>query len=252
MLLFSFKRLLIAGCFLFVSSAFAGGSATTLASTGQNFIKPYRAVYDANFNVILPFQGKAVRQLKQQENGHWLLSHTIDSGVLSLQETSLFDWQAQQPKPLAYHYQQNSIGKNKNETLDFDWPAKQVHHQTDKAPGSFAIPDNTLDKLTYQLKIRQDLANSRGVGVYTVADKRKLKEYGFILLGPELLDTPVGKLETVKLKRDRGPNSDRETILWLAKEWDYLLVKIQQREDGKDYEVVMVEGDLNGQPIKGS
>lgn len=248
---FLHKLLVITCCVLAMHSAVAGGATAETAASEQDFIKPYRTVYKAQFDTFLTFEGKAVRQLQQQENGRWLLSHTIESGVISVKETSLFDWQQQRPKTQAYRYKQNSIGKDKNEQLDFDWSARQVQHKTDKAPGSFAIPDNTLDRLTYQLKIRQDLLNGEEPAVYTVADKRKLKEYGFILLGEEQIDTPVGTLNTLKIKRDRGPDSKRETTLWLAKDWDYLLVKIHQQEKGKDYEVVMEEGSLNGQPISG-
>lgn len=249
---FSFiKRLFAVCCLLSINSTFAGGATTEAPSSEPNFIKPYRVVYDAKFNAFLPFEGKAVRQLQLQPNGQWLLSHHIDSGVLSLKETSLFDWHQQRPKTQAYRYSQSSIGGSKNEQLDFDWAAQQAHHKTDKAPGSFSIPSNTLDKLTYQLKIRQDLHNGKNIGVYTIADKRKLKEYSFILLGEEQIDTPVGKLNTLKIKRDRGVDSDRQTTFWLAKDWDYLLVKIEQLENGKDYQVIMVEGELNGKPIKG-
>lgn len=245
------KRLLTICCLLTTHSAIAGGSSTDNSSSQQSFIKPYRAVYNARFDTFLPFEGKAIRQLQQQPNGQWLLSHTIDSGILSLKETSLFNWQNQQPRTQTYQYKQNSIGKNKIQQLDFDWVALEAHHETDKAPGSFTIPVNALDKLTYQLKMRQDLQSGKEIGVYSVADKRKLKEYGFILLGTEELNTPVGKLKTVKIKRDRGPDNKRETTFWLASDWDYLLVKIQQKEKGKDYKVVLFEGELNGKPIIG-
>lgn len=247
-----FKQLALSFCGLaMISTAFAGGDSIEPTENTTNFIKPYRVAYHASFDFFLPVEGKAIRQLERQENGQWLLSHTVDSALLTLKETSLFDWQQQQPKPQVYQLKQNSIGKKKSELLEFDWSNLQAHHQTNKPAGTLDIPANTFDKLTYQLKIRQDLLNGGEPGIYTVAEKRKLKEYGFILLGSEQLDTPVGKLNTVKIKRDRGADSKRQTILWLAKDWDYLLVKIEQQEKGKNYEVVMTEGELDGNPIKG-
>ena len=247
-----FKQLALSLCCLsIISTAFAGGDSTEPSENTTNFIKPYRVIYHANFDFFLAVEGTAIRQLERQKNGQWLLSHTVDSALLTLKETSLFDWQQQQAKPQIYKLDQNSIGKKKSELLKFDWLNLQVHHYTDKPAGTVDIPANTLDKLTYQLKIREDLANGEKLGIYTVAEKRKLKEYGFILLGSEQLDTPVGKLNTVKIKRDRGADSKRQTMLWLAKDWDYLLVKIGQQEKGKNYEVVMTEGELDGQSIIG-
>lgn len=226
-------------------------SAISTATADADFIKPYRVVYDANYDFFLPIRGKAIRELHQQEDGHWVLSHSIDSSLLTLKETSLFEWQQQQPKTITYNFKQRSIGKSRNELLEFDWNSQQVHHTTNKPAGSFEISKATLDKLTYQLKIRQDLSNSKDILVYSVADKRKLKQYGFDIIGNAVLETPMGKLNTLQIKRDRGANAKRETTLWLAKDWDYLLVKIHQKEKGKDYEVVMVEGELDGNPIKG-
>jgi len=247
-----FKKLaLTLACLSFIGSSFAGGNPSEPSKNTPDFLKPYRVVYHASYDFFLPVEGTAIRQLKRQENGQWLLSHTVDSSMLTLKETSLFDWQQNQPKPLVYQLKQNSIGKKKEQLLEFDWRKLQVHHKTNKPAGTLDIPANAFDKLTYQLKMRLDLLNEKEPTIYTVAEKRKLKEYQFIFLGSELLDTPVGKLKTIKIKRDRGADSKRQTILWLAKDWDYLLVKIQQQEKGKNYEVVMTEGELDGQPIKG-
>jgi len=217
----------------------------------NHFIKPYRTVYQTNYDFFLPIQGTAIRELSQQEDGQWLLSLRIDASVVSLTETSLFAWKNEQPKPQAYSFKQQSIGKDRNEQLEFDWDEKLVHHKTDKAPGNFPIPEDTYDKLTYQLKIRQALQAGDGLSVYSVADKRKLKQYGFNIIGSVELDTPMGKLDTLQIKRDRGADSKRETTFWLAKDWDYLLVKIHQKEKGKSYEIMMVEGELDGRSIKG-
>jgi len=246
------KKLALAlACLSIIGSSFAGGNPSEETENTSDFLKPYRTIFNVNLDFFLPVKGTAIRELKRQESGQWLLSHTVDSSLLALKESSLFDWQQQQPKPQVYQLKQSSVGKKKNELLEFDWSKLQVHHTTKKPAGTLDIPANAFDKLTYQLKMRLDLLNEKEPSIYTVAEKRKLKEYRFILLGSELLDTPVGKLETVKIKRDRGADSKRQTTLWLAKDWDYLLVKIQQQEKGKNYEVVMTEGELDGTPIKG-
>lgn len=240
------RLLLMLCCLLAINTAQAAAE-----PADQRFIKPYRAVYDANFDFFLPVKGKAIRKLSQQENGNWLLSHRVEATLLTLKETSLFAWQNQQPKTLEYRYKQKSIGKSRDVQLEFDWDTQQVHHKTDKPAGSFKIAGGTLDKLTYQLKIRQDLLAGEKLPVYSVADKNRLKEYNFEIIGSVELKTPMGKLDTLKIKRNRGPDAKRETTLWLAKDWDYLLVKLHQKEKGKDYQVIMVEGELDGQPVKG-
>jgi len=247
-----FSKFALLFCCLFtIGTLSAGGNPTISAADDDAFIKPYRTVYDANYDFFLPIEGTAIRELRQQENGDWLLSHTIDSSLLVLKETSLFDWQKGQPKTRVYQLQQKTIGKSRDNLLKFDWTQQLVHHQSKDPSGQYAIPPNALDKLNYQLKLRQDLVTNRSLLSYSITDRRRLKTYDFQVIGEEVLETPMGKINALQLKRVRAPDAKRQTTIWLATDWDYLLVKIKQLEKGKSLEVVMVEGELDGKPITG-
>ena len=51
--------------------------------------------------------------------------------------------------------------------------------------------------------------------------------------------------------RDPG-KSNRKTILWFAKDWDYLLVRLYQMEtDGKEYQIMLKEGTIDGKTVTG-
>jgi len=42
-------------------------------------------------------------------------------------------------------------------------------------------------------------------------------------------------------------------VMWFAKDYDYLLVRLQQVEtDGKEYIIMLQEGSVNGKAVKGS
>ena len=46
--------------------------------------------------------------------------------------------------------------------------------------------------------------------------------------------------------------SNRKTILWFAKDWDYLLVRLYQMEtDGKEYQIMLMEGTIDGKTVTG-
>ncbi len=92
--------------------------------------------------------------------------------------------------------------------------------------------------LSYQFAMRQDLLDGRRELAYPVVRRGRLKEYRYLIQGEEILDTPLGELQTLKLKRDRD-SSDRETYLWVAVNLDYLPVKLHQQEDGEDYEMLI-------------
>ena len=238
-------------CTLLASTSFIHAGGNPVTNTQADFIKPYRAVYDANFDFFLPLEGTAVRELQQQPNGDWLLSHTIDSSLLTLNETSHFDWLDGSPKTLEYKFQQKTLGKDKNDHLVFDWSQHQLQFSSKDRQGEYSFPSDALDKLNYQLKLRQDLIANRELPSYAVTDRHNMKNYDFEIIGTEVLQTPMGKLNALQLKRIRDADAKRQTNIWLATDWDYLLVKIHQQEKGKSIEVVMIEGELDGQPIRG-
>lgn len=234
-----------------INPAIASDNAIASHQENTTFLKPYRAVYEANYDFFLPLRGTAVRELRQQENGDWLLSHTIDSSLISLKETSLFSLHNNQIRTQVYQFQQKSIGKSRDDLLEFDWQQLLVRHRTNEPAGQYPMPENTLDKLNYQLKMRQDLAANITPLKYLIADRHNMKEYDFELIGKVVLDTPMGKLNTLELKRVRDADANRQTTIWLATDWDYLLVKIHQDERNKSFDILMSEGVLDGKAITG-
>ncbi len=136
-------------------------------------------------------------------------------------------------RPEHYTYQRKGR-KARDVVLTFDWAKAQVVNTVNDDPWVMEIPDGTLDKLVVQLALMQDLRRGLEHFDYTIADGGKLKEYHFEINGRETLDTPLGSVETVRIKRDRG-RAERYTLLWCAPQWDYLPVRIAQYRDGEEH-----------------
>ncbi len=222
------------------------------ASTYASEIKPYKASYTAKYNWLLPFSGTATRELSQSKDGTWIISHKVTSSVIKLEESSHFQLEDSHIIPLRYQYLQTGLGKKRTTLIEFDWDNAKITGSSSKK-GSFGydLPLATLDKLTYQLQLRRELMAGNRPGTYRVADKRRLKEYAFELLGEELLDTKLGKLNTLKFKRVRDQKTKRKTLIWLAKDWDYMLVQLHQTEKNKLYQIKVTKASLEGEPITG-
>ncbi|MNT99427.1 hypothetical protein D3C72_2422670 [compost metagenome] len=73
------------------------------------------------------------------------------------------------------------------------------------------------------------------------------------MLGEERVNTKAGVVDAIKVERVRDPTqSSRKTVLWFAKDWDFLLVRLHQVEkDGKEYQIMLKEGEVAGKPVKG-
>ena len=119
----------------------------------------------------------------------------------------------------------------KYSAMVFDWVKKSVTNNVAKTTWKMDIAQRVQDKLSYQLQLQQDLLNGKESFDYQIADGGHLKDYKFAKVAEEVLDTPLGKVATVKIKRSRE-NDKRFTYAWLAPEWNYMLVRLQQEENG--------------------
>lgn len=211
--------------------------------------QPFNAVYKAQYGSLTI---TATRSLQQLSDNTMELRFAANSWLARIEEVSQFNWDPQgQLIPQNYRYQRSGLGRDREAYLDFDWNKHTVINNVQNKPWSMKLPEAALDKLSYQLQLRHDLINAKDHMHYQIADGGRLKTYEFEVLGKETLKTPVGQLKTIKVKRIRE-NAKRITHLWLATDWDHLVVKIQQTEkDGKHYEINLASADLNGQPVKG-
>lgn len=224
---------------------------TEVVAADSKELKPYFTSYTANYRFLLPFKGKASRELKRMEDGTWQLLHQVTSPMIQLTESSQFSVQDGQVSPSHYSYLQSTLSKKSRVEIEFDLAQQQAINSAEKEPISITLPDHSLDKLNYQLQLRNDLMQDKAIGPYAVVDKKRIKTYRFEHLGEERVTTPLGQFNAVKLRRQRKESSSRETVIWLAKDWDYLMLKIQQNENGKSYEILLAEGQLDGAPIQG-
>ncbi|WP_432473110.1 DUF3108 domain-containing protein [Amphritea sp. HPY] len=202
-------------------------------------LKPYRAVYASQWDLGISFSGDAVRELKQQGD-NWQLSISASAMIASIKESSSFSYNGDNIQPSRYEYHRKVLGKKRDAILQFNWNKGSVLNDIAKKPWSMDIPAGTMDKLGYQLQLRLDLLANKPSLEYQVADGGRLKTYNFRKLGEETVKTRLGEFRAVKIQRDRGPGSKRQTYIWLAPELDYLIVKLHQTEtDGKEYTLLL-------------
>ena len=63
-----------------------------------------------------------------------------------------------------------------------------------------------------------------------MVDKDTIKTYRYQVEEEVILDTALGKFAAVKLVRIRDDNPKRSTEIWLAKDHDYIVLKLVQAE----------------------
>ncbi|GAA0682247.1 DUF3108 domain-containing protein [Marinobacterium maritimum] len=222
---------LLTGCLL--------GSLPAQADTAQ--LPAFKATYTTAFDMGISLSGEAVRQLQQTANGQWRFSSEAAAMMAGISETTRFNYYPSEPiQPVSYRYHRKVLGKSRKASVDFDWDKLSVTTVVKDKPWKMQVPTGTQDKLSYQLQMRLDLLAGKTEMTYSVADGGKLKEYRFKVTGEEEIDTPYGRYNAVRVMRDRGEDADRETLIWLAPELDYLIVRLEQTEsDGKTYALLL-------------
>jgi len=212
-------------------------------------IAPFRATYVSNWNDVLSITAEAVQELTLLDDGHYEFSFTVNHSLLQLKETSQLGWQQTQVAPLHYEFHQSALGFKRDNAVTFNWQKKQASSQDNNKSSVINLPDNALDRLSYQLQLRADIKAHKKNLSYQIIDKGKLKTYTFHILGSEKLKTPLGTINTVKVEKEHKANDTRVSTFWLAQDWDYLLVKFRQNENGKQYEINIKEATINGSPV---
>ncbi|MFC2974066.1 DUF3108 domain-containing protein [Azotobacter bryophylli] len=215
-------------------------------------LHPFTASYTTDSSQI-PVSGTAERRLSQQADQSWKLEFEASMMIAGLQEESTFRVEQSHLLPLSYRYDRNGLGKVKHVEQDFDWKAKKVTGSDRGKPFQHSLNRGLLDKSTYQIALQKDVAEGKKSMSYRVVDGDDIEIYDFRVLGSERVDTQAGQIEAIKVERVRDPTkSNRQTIFWLAKDWNYLLVRLHQVEkDGKEYDIMLKDGMVDGKQVAG-
>ncbi|CAD5108679.1 DUF3108 domain-containing protein [Zestomonas carbonaria] len=215
-------------------------------------LKPFSVSYTADWKQ-LPVGGSATRSLKAESDGRWTLDFEASMLVAGLSEQSTFRLDNDSFLPQTYRFKRSGLGKSKQVELDFDWTAKQVIGSDRGNQVRVPLNRGLQDKSTYQIVLQHDVAAGKKSMSYQVIDGDEVETYDFRVLGEEVVETKAGLIDAIKVERVRDPTqSNRKTVLWFAKDWDYLLVRLQQVEkDGKEYQIMLQEGTVGDREVKG-
>lgn len=190
--------------------------------------------------------------LTKTANGEYDVLFRFDSMLGNIVETSRIQWDAskEQVVPQHYAYKRRGLGKNRDADLRFDWNTLTVTNQVQNSEWKMKLEPKAQDKLSYLLQLQQDFRDSTETkATYKIADGGSLKTYTFEKVATETLKTPLGNVETIKIKRSRS-NSDRTTYAWLAPKYNNLLVRLQQIEKNDSYTLDITTAKVNGKTLE--
>ena len=131
-----------------------------------------------------------------------------------------------------YEFDDGSRSGKRNRSIHFDWDtSKAVSNYKDEIH-VLKLDQLVGDRLAMQALLMRDLGEGALRDSYQLVDRDAIKTYIYTPLGEELLDTPAGRFNTLKIKQQRD-GSSRSYHIWLAREHDFATVKMIQFKNDK-------------------
>ncbi|PHR64045.1 DUF3108 domain-containing protein [Pseudidiomarina marina] len=181
--------------------------------------------------------GEAVRTLKY-ENGRFNLYTETEISLLFLSDRrrfwSEFSLEDGQVTSYEFTYKRSGTGRNKGFSGSFDHDQHVIVNNESKQTTDIDASVYRMDEAASIEQLRLDVQSQRDEYQYAVLDEKgQADDLVFRRVGEETLQLPYGEVKAIKVARIRE-NSRRETDYWFAPELDFVLVKMQQREDGDE------------------
>jgi hypothetical protein len=196
-------------------------------------LTPYTASY--HFNLDNKLSGTATRTLEKGKDNLWLYRFSATTPMATAVETSRFLFNGKTVSPTLYQRQHKVVFISKTAEVRFNWRTRQAFTTRDDRKGQYTLLPGAIDPLSFEIQMRRDLADlGKLAKSYFMADPKKLRELKFVMQGEETIDTPYGRLNTLRISRLHD-DPERQTTFWLAKDMNLIPAKVIQNDEGAMY-----------------
>ena len=215
----------------------------------------YVAEYEASANGLA---ATATRSLSKIDENSYRLSNSLQASLAgqtlaSLLQASEFIIEGNRVVPLNYTYQLSGVSRASH-AIFFNWDAEIALSTEDDESWQLPLRDGVIDQLSYQVAMRQaliDNSDSEAIFSFDIIDGDAIEMQQYRLVGEEILSTPLGELNTLKLERVREASDQRASKIWLAVDWNFLLTRIEQlNNSGLQIVLELKSAELNGEIVR--
>jgi hypothetical protein len=228
-------------------------STTLLYAQG---IVEYSAQYQASANGL---SAVAYRELIKVNKTSYRLQNTILAEIsgqqlAKLEQISELSFINNSFQPLSYSYLLSGITTAAH-TINYNWDTRLALSREGEESWTIDLNGVVWDQLSHQFALRQIFANrttetNSREHEFLLIDGDKIEAHSYTVIGEETLITALGRLKTLKLERFQEESNSRRTIIWLAKDWGYLLARIEQiNNSGLSIELDLEHAEINGEKV---
>ncbi len=137
-------------------------------------------------------------------------------------------------------------GRRHDANVTFDWNSNRATGIYEGAKLDLPIHPGVQDDLSVQIAMLWQLLQGHTPDAVMEINKDQVREYDYDRAGEEMLDTPLGRLDTI-VYVSHAPGSPRTTRFWCAPTLGFIPVQVQQKRLNA-VEWTMRIRSLKGQP----
>lgn len=241
------RQALVAGLLLWSLGSYGLAQSTEL--------KDYTASYRANANGLA---ATATRRLETLGADSYRLSNSLEATLAgttlaSLQQTSEFHIESQRLIPQSFSSQLRGASRE-SLAIAYNWEASAAISTEDEESWRLDLHDGVFDQLSYQPALRLALLDRSDTPTpleFEIIDADEIDRHEYRIAGYEMLTTPLGELNTLKLERVRAAGDERVTEIWLATDWDLMLTRLEQvNRSGLHIVLELQSATLGGEEVR--
>ncbi len=186
--------------------------------------------------------GTVTKTLIRENNTYRLYSNTEPTGLGSLltsdtlSEEGRFQLTDRSIQPLSYRQTRNG-SKTRVRTVSFDWDQNILTFGDGRQK---RLPPGTLDAGSILFALMLAPLEEEGKKQVHITDGKNLRRYTYVRDGKEMLETPIGVLNTVRILRHNRDKTKTVTI-WLATSKSNLPVKVVEKKNGRPPSTLIIE-----------
>lgn len=205
------------------------------------------ARYDVMFNG-LPF-AVINERFESQNNTYRIVSESNTVGLLALfrRQSVILASRGRvidnglQPEYFEGH---NSDDDARRASAGFDWQQKRLTLTYEGRTETAALPPGTQDRISLMYQFMFVAFDRLGRLDIAMTNGRKIDQYRYLITPDVDIDTPLGRMRTLHLVKERQPNESGAEV-WLAPRHHFFPVKVLIVEkDGTRYEQILTKLDF--------
>lgn len=215
----------------------------------QISLKPFVITYQAE---VRGQTLTGIQEVKLLDQNQYEFSFRAKSSGIRLNENTVFTVDNNVIQPLSYENKRKIVLYNRNTSVNFDWQNKIAETKYKGRVNQLPIEtENLHSRLSYQLQMQLDAATQKTPLEYDLVSRDKLRHYVFDRLADEVVDTPLGKFDSIVFTR-RFDDKNKSSKIWLARQFNNIIVKLDQRVGDESTSLLIKSAEIDGIPVKGN